>query len=144
MSELQKHIGKDTDVPAGDIGTGAREIGFLFGAYKKLRNEYVGVLTGKGLDWGGSFIRPEATGYGVIYFVEHVSTDPLGPLVLCAYRVLYHLDDRKILPGIPLDLQRNLGRNLWCGKCWPIHCTQGHRARRYRRFPLRLERRPYL
>jgi glutamate dehydrogenase (NADP+) len=72
MSELQKHIGKDTDVPAGDIGTGAREIGFLFGAYKKLRNEYVGVLTGKGLDWGGSKIRPEATGYGLIYFVEHM------------------------------------------------------------------------
>ena len=72
MSELQKHIGKDTDVPAGDIGTGAREIGFLFGAYKKFRNEFVGILTGKGKDWGGSFIRPEATGYGVIYFVEHV------------------------------------------------------------------------
>jgi glutamate dehydrogenase (NADP+) len=72
MSELQKHIGKDTDVPAGDIGTGAREIGYLFGAYKKFRNEFVGILTGKGKDWGGSFIRPEATGYGVIYFVEHM------------------------------------------------------------------------
>jgi glutamate dehydrogenase (NADP+) len=72
MSELSKHIGKDTDVPAGDIGTGAREIGFMFGAYKKLRNEFVGVLTGKGLTWGGSFIRPEATGYGVIYYVEHM------------------------------------------------------------------------
>jgi glutamate dehydrogenase (NADP+) len=72
MSELQKHIGKDTDVPAGDIGTGAREIGFMFGAYKKLRNEFVGILTGKGKDWGGSYIRPEATGYGVIYFVEHM------------------------------------------------------------------------
>jgi len=72
MSELQKHIGKDTDVPAGDIGTGAREIGFMFGAYKKLRGEFVGILTGKGKDWGGSYIRPEATGYGVIYFVEHM------------------------------------------------------------------------
>jgi len=72
MSELSKHIGKDTDVPAGDIGTGAREIGYLFGAYKKLRNEWVGVLTGKGLNWGGSYIRPEATGYGVIYYVEHM------------------------------------------------------------------------
>lgn len=72
MSELQRHIGSDTDVPAGDIGTGAREIGFLFGAYKKLRNEFVGILTGKGRDWGGSFIRPEATGYGLIYFVEHM------------------------------------------------------------------------
>jgi glutamate dehydrogenase (NADP+) len=74
MTELQKHIGADTDVPAGDIGTGGREIGFLFGQYKKLRNEHVGVLTGKGKDWGGSNIRPEATGYGLIYFVEHVST----------------------------------------------------------------------
>jgi len=72
MAELSRHIGKDTDVPAGDIGTGAREIGFLYGAYKKSRNEVVGILTGKGKDWGGSFIRPEATGYGVIYFVEHM------------------------------------------------------------------------
>ncbi|TFK20372.1 NADP-specific glutamate dehydrogenase [Coprinopsis marcescibilis] len=72
MMELFRHIGKDTDVPAGDIGTGGREIGFLFGAYKKLRNEFVGMLTGKGLHWGGSFIRPEATGYGVIYYVEHM------------------------------------------------------------------------
>ncbi|KAJ2915843.1 hypothetical protein MD484_g4569, partial [Candolleomyces efflorescens] len=72
MLELYRHIGKDTDVPAGDIGTGAREIGFLFGAYKKLRNEFTGMLTGKGLNWGGSFIRPEATGYGVIYYVEHM------------------------------------------------------------------------
>ncbi|RDB18615.1 NADP-specific glutamate dehydrogenase [Hypsizygus marmoreus] len=72
MTELFRHIGQDTDVPAGDIGTGAREIGFLFGAYKKLKNEFVGMLTGKGLDWGGSFIRPEATGYGLIYFVEHM------------------------------------------------------------------------
>ncbi|KAJ6572139.1 Glutamate/Leucine/Phenylalanine/Valine dehydrogenase-domain-containing protein [Mycena capillaripes] len=72
MTELFRHIGQDTDVPAGDIGTGGREIGFMFGAYKKLQNEYVGVLTGKGKNWGGSFIRPEATGYGVIYFVEHM------------------------------------------------------------------------
>ena len=72
MLELSRHIGKDTDVPAGDIGTGGREVAFLFGAYKKLRNEWVGVLTGKGTDWGGSYIRPEATGYGLIYYVEHV------------------------------------------------------------------------
>ncbi|KAJ7249429.1 NADP-specific glutamate dehydrogenase [Mycena rebaudengoi] len=72
MGQLFRYIGKDTDVPAGDIGTGGREIGFLFGAYKQLQNEYVGVLTGKGANWGGSFIRPEATGYGVIYFVEHM------------------------------------------------------------------------
>ena len=59
--------------PAGDIGTGAREVAYMFGAYKKLKNEFVGVLTGKGADWGGSFIRPEATGYGLIYYVQHVS-----------------------------------------------------------------------
>ena len=64
MSELFRHIGHNTDVPAGDIGVGAREIGFLFGAYKKIKNEFTGVLTGKGLTWGGSLIRPEATGYG--------------------------------------------------------------------------------
>lgn len=68
MQELSRHIGADTDVPAGDIGTGGREIGFLFGAYKKLRNEWVGVLTGKGTHWGGSLTRPEATGYGLIYY----------------------------------------------------------------------------
>ncbi|EPQ56338.1 NADP-specific glutamate dehydrogenase [Gloeophyllum trabeum ATCC 11539] len=72
MAELAKHIGKDTDVPAGDIGTGAREIGYLFGAYRRQRGEWVGVLTGKGATWGGSFIRPEATGYGLIYYVEHM------------------------------------------------------------------------
>src|SRR5512136_1481977 len=68
MSELFRHIGPDTDVPAGDIGVGGREIGFLFGMYRKLRNEFTGVLTGKGLNWGGSLIRPEATGYGAVYF----------------------------------------------------------------------------
>jgi len=72
MSELQRHIGADTDVPAGDIGTGGREVAYLFGAYKKFRNEFVGVLTGKGMDWGGSYIRPEATGYGLIYYVLHM------------------------------------------------------------------------
>ena len=70
MSELFRHIGNDTDVPAGDIGVGGREIGFLFGMYKKLRNEFTGVLTGKGLTWGGSLIRPEATGYGAVYFAQ--------------------------------------------------------------------------
>ncbi len=72
MSELFRHIGPDTDVPAGDIGVGAREIGFLFGMYKKLKNEFSGVLTGKGLNWGGSLIRPEATGYGVVYFAAEM------------------------------------------------------------------------
>lgn len=72
MSELSRHIGPNTDVPAGDIGVGAREIGYLFGMYKKLRNEFTGVLTGKGLGWGGSLIRPEATGYGCVYFAAEM------------------------------------------------------------------------
>jgi glutamate dehydrogenase (NADP+) len=72
MSELFRHIGPDTDIPAGDIGVGGREIGYLFGQYKRLRNEFTGVLTGKGLNWGGSLIRPEATGFGAVYFVQHM------------------------------------------------------------------------
>ena len=72
MTELSRHIGPDTDVPAGDIGVGGREIGFLFGQYKRLRNEFTGVLTGKGLNWGGSLIRPEATGYGAVYFASEM------------------------------------------------------------------------
>ncbi len=72
MTELQRHIGAYTDVPAGDIGVGGREIGFLFGQYKRIRNEFTGVLTGKGIEWGGSLIRPEATGYGVVYFAEEM------------------------------------------------------------------------
>ena len=72
MSELFRHIGPDTDVPAGDIGVGGREIGYLFGQYKRLRNEFTGVLTGKGIEWGGSLIRPEATGYGATYFAEEM------------------------------------------------------------------------
>ena len=72
MNELQRHIGASTDVPAGDIGVGGREIGFLFGQYKRIRNEFTGVLTGKSLEWGGSLIRPEATGYGCSYFAENM------------------------------------------------------------------------
>ena len=72
MTELQRHIGKDTDVPAGDIGVGAREIGYLFGQYKRLANEFSGVLTGKAIGWGGSLIRPEATGYGAVYFAQEM------------------------------------------------------------------------
>jgi len=72
MTELQRHIGQFTDVPAGDIGVGGREIGFMFGQYKRIRNEFVGVLTGKGLNWGGSLIRPEATGYGAVYFAAEM------------------------------------------------------------------------
>lgn len=72
MTELSKHIGADTDVPAGDIGVGGREIGYMYGQYKRLRNEFTGVLTGKGIGWGGSLIRPEATGYGTVYFVDEM------------------------------------------------------------------------
>ena len=72
MSELSRHIGPNTDIPAGDIGVGGREIGYLFGQYKRLRNEFTGVLTGKGLNWGGSLIRPEATGYGAVYFAAEM------------------------------------------------------------------------
>ena len=72
MTELSRHIGPNTDVPAGDIGVGGREIGFMFGQYKRLKNEFTGVLTGKGMNWGGSLIRPEATGYGAVYFAEEM------------------------------------------------------------------------
>ena len=70
MTELYRHIGPNTDVPAGDIGVGGREIGYMYGQYKKLANEFTGVLTGKGMTWGGSLIRPEATGYGTVYFAQ--------------------------------------------------------------------------
>ena len=86
MSELFRHIGADTDIPAGDIGVGGREIGYLFGQYKRLKNEFTGVLTGKGIEWGGSLIRPEATGYGATYFAaEMLSTsgDNLKGKVVC-------------------------------------------------------------
>src|SRR5687768_15840444 len=72
MTELTRHVGPDTDVPAGDIGVGGREIGYLFGQYKRVRNEFTGVLTGKALNWGGSLIRPEATGYGAVYFAAEM------------------------------------------------------------------------
>ena len=75
MTELQRHIGENTDVPAGDIGTGAREIGFMYGQYKRLKNDFTGVLTGKGLTWGGSLARTEATGYGLCYFMEEALKD---------------------------------------------------------------------
>jgi glutamate dehydrogenase (NADP+) len=80
MSELFRHIGANTDVPAGDIGVGAREIGYLFGMYKKLRNEFTGILTGKSLNWGGSLIRPEATGYGSVYFAAEMLGTRSGTL----------------------------------------------------------------
>jgi glutamate dehydrogenase/leucine dehydrogenase len=86
MSELYRHIGADTDVPAGDIGVGGREIGYLFGQYKRLKNEFTGVLTGKGIEWGGSLIRPEATGYGATYFAQEMLAtrrDSLKGKVVC-------------------------------------------------------------
>ena len=83
---------------AGDIGTGAREIGYLFGAYKKLKNEFTGMLTGKGVNWGGSFIRPEATGYGLVYFVEHVSFLVLFLFYLINDLISLSPDGRQSLP----------------------------------------------
>jgi len=78
MRELSRHIGADTDVPAGDIGVGGREVGYMFGAYKEYRNKWEGILTGKGLTWGGSLIRPEATGYGLVYYVDHMINHASG------------------------------------------------------------------
>ncbi|KAM0746781.1 hypothetical protein T439DRAFT_329478 [Meredithblackwellia eburnea MCA 4105] len=78
MKELSRHIGPNTDVPAGDIGVGGREVAYMFGAYKQIRNEWAGILTGKGYDFGGSKIRPEATGYGLVYYVEHMLKDARG------------------------------------------------------------------
>ena len=86
MTELQRHIGPYTDVPAGDIGVGGREIGYMFGQYKRLRNEFTGVLTGKGINWGGSLIRPEATGYGAVYFAQEMlkeTGDSIKNKVVC-------------------------------------------------------------
>lgn len=74
MTELQRHIGPNTDIPAGDIGVGGREIGYMFGQYKRIKNEFTGILTGKGRNWGGSLIRPEATGYGTVYFAKEMLT----------------------------------------------------------------------
>jgi len=86
MTELQRHIGPYTDVPAGDIGVGGREIGYMFGQYKRLRNEFTGVLTGKGINWGGSLIRPEATGYGAVYFAQEMlkeNGDSIKDKIVC-------------------------------------------------------------
>jgi glutamate dehydrogenase (NADP+) len=88
MAELSRHIGSNTDVPAGDIGVGGREVAYLFGAYKKIRNEFTGILTGKGGNWGGSYIRPEATGYGLVYYVEHMLAKAPTPSSFKDARVL--------------------------------------------------------
>lgn len=105
MTELSRHIGSDTDVPAGDIGVGTREIGYLFGQYKRIQNNFTGVLTGKGPNWGGSYIRPEATGYGLLYFVEciltHQETTIIGKSVAIsgAGNVAYYAAEKAIQLG---------------------------------------------
>lgn len=126
MGELSKHIGKDTDVPAGDIGTGAREIGYMFGAYKKLRNEWVGVLTGKGLHWGGSFIRPEATGYGVIYYIQHVCVLIIFPPSISTYYL--YPDDRQGRSSIFFVQQSDSRSHLRIRKRCAIHRSESNRT----------------
>lgn len=116
MTEIFRHIGPDTDVPAGDIGVGGREVGYLFGQYKRLRNEFTGVLTGKGLSFGGSLIRPEATGYGLLYFVEkmltHLGDSMKGKKVLIsgAGNVAQYAIEKTIeLGGIPITASDSSG-----------------------------------
>ena len=116
MTELQRHIGQFTDVPAGDIGVGAREIGYLFGQYKRIRNEFTGVLTGKALEWGGSLIRPEATGYGAVYFAAGDARHP-----------------RRRPRGQDVPRLRQRQRR-------PVHGREADRARRQARHALRLRR----
>ncbi|CAA0079255.1 NAD(P)-specific glutamate dehydrogenase [Zhongshania aliphaticivorans] len=105
MTELYRHVGEVTDVPAGDIGVGAKEIGYMFGQYKRITNRYVGVLTGKGLSWGGSLVRTEATGYGLIYFVENMlaqRTDSISNKTICvsgAGNVALHAAEKAITLG---------------------------------------------
>eukprot|EP00993_Chasmostoma_nieuportense_P000753 NODE_1692_length_1411_cov_58.084891_g1606_i0.p1 GENE.NODE_1692_length_1411_cov_58.084891_g1606_i0~~NODE_1692_length_1411_cov_58.084891_g1606_i0.p1 ORF type:complete len:457 (-),score=99.06 NODE_1692_length_1411_cov_58.084891_g1606_i0:41-1411(-) len=126
MTELARHIGANTDVPAGDIGVGGREIGFLFGQYKRLKNEFVGVLTGKGMTYGGSSIRPEATGYGLVYFVREMlkqqskSYAGLKAIVSGAGNVAQYCAERLILYGAkPITLSDSRG--------W-LHCKEGFTA----------------
>lgn len=105
MTELYRHIGSETDVPAGDIGVGSREIGYLFGQYKRIQNNFTGVLTGKGVHWGGSYIRPEATGYGLLYFVQNIienNCDSLEGKVIAisgAGNVAYYAAEKALLFG---------------------------------------------
>jgi glutamate dehydrogenase (NADP+) len=116
MCELFRHIGPDTDVPAGDIGVGAREIGFMFGMYKRLKNEFTGVMTGKGLTWGGSVIRPEATGYGAVYFAEEMlktrKEDLKGKIALVSGSgnvAQYTVEKLKSLGAKPVTLSDSTG-----------------------------------
>src|SRR3989440_11297 len=112
MCELFRHIGPDTDVPAGDIGVGAREIGFLFGMYKRLKNEFTGVMTGKGLTWGGSVIRPEATGYGAGYFAEEMLKTRKEDLKGKTVRVPKRDPERDQRQGRSQSFEERLLRNL--------------------------------
>ncbi|MBL4633678.1 MAG: NADP-specific glutamate dehydrogenase, partial [Kofleriaceae bacterium] len=116
MTELSRHIGEDTDVPAGDIGVGAREIGYMFGQWKRLTNRFVGVLTGKGLEFGGSLIRKEATGYGAVYFVENMlkrsSREIAGKRVVLSGSgnvALYAAEKIIMLGGKPVSLSDSSG-----------------------------------
>ena len=116
MTELSRHIGPYRDVPAGDIGVGAREIGYLFGQYKKLRTEFTGVLTGKSLNWGGSLIRPEATGYGCVYFARKYNVSTCSP-------VIGHMPPFAKVPAITAPLSQfiswdeNCTKNIFVEKC---------------------------
>lgn len=119
MIELHRHIGPQTDVPAGDIGVGKREIGYLFGQYKKLRNNFTGVLTGKGKSWGGSHIRPEATGYGLLYFVESIlrrNNDKIRDKVVTisgAGNVAFYAAEKAIEMGAKVVTLSNSDGTLW-------------------------------
>ena len=116
MTELSRHIGANTDVPAGDIGVGAREVGYLFGQYRRLRNEFSGVMTGKAVGWGGSVIRPEATGYGVVYFAEEMLKRRGGQLegMVCAVsgsgNVAQHVTEKLVQAGaVPVTMSDSHG-----------------------------------
>ena len=119
MTELYRHIGADTDVPAGDIGVGSREIGYLFGQYKRIQNNFTGVLTGKGVNWGGSYIRPEATGYGLLYFVEciydFINEDIEGKVVTVsgAGNVAYFAAEKAIALGAKVITLSNSSGTLY-------------------------------
>ncbi len=119
MTELYRHIGAETDVPAGDIGVGSREIGYLFGQYKRIQNNFTGVLTGKGIQWGGSYIRPEATGYGLLYFVSSIfdcNNDNLAGKVITisgAGNVAYYAAEKAIILGAKVITLSNSSGTLY-------------------------------
>ena len=114
MTELCRHIGPDTDVPAGDIGVGGREVGFMFGQYKRIRNEFTGVLTGKGLEWGGSLVRTEATGYGVIFTVR----EALRELGLNPEQTTASVQGFGNVAQYAIELYHQIGGKVICVSCW--------------------------